>query len=184
MPSSQAAAFGHDIEPHLTSLFRAAYRLTGNVADAEDLVQDTCLHAFSKRASLRAATSPCNWLIRVQYNLFIDRARLAETRRVERLEPELAATLTGDGRLNPEVRHEERERELRLLDAWSKLMPEQRALLALKAEGHSLADMQAITGLSISVLTARLHRARQRLGRELGRNVDTTDTDLPMECQR
>ncbi len=56
----------------------------------------------------------------------------------------------------------------RMQDAWNALEKQQRALLALQAEGYSLAEMQAITDLSTDVLKARLYRARVRFRKLLG----------------
>src|SRR5690606_36614106 len=77
MPHTQTSRFKRLIEPHLESLFRAAYRLVGNRSDAEDLVQETCVRAYPRLAELRAAERPRSWLLRVQHNLFIDELRLS-----------------------------------------------------------------------------------------------------------
>lgn len=63
------------VAPHLPILFRVAWRLLRNVADAEDLVQDTCVAACENVATLAAAKHPIHWLLRVLHNRFIDRAR-------------------------------------------------------------------------------------------------------------
>ena len=63
------------IQPHLDSLYRAAYRLTGNSLDAEDLVQDVCLRAYPRLSELRKLDYPKGWLMKVQYRLFVDGSR-------------------------------------------------------------------------------------------------------------
>ena len=40
------------IEPHLDALFRAAFRLARNTADAEDLVQEACIRAYQRLSEL------------------------------------------------------------------------------------------------------------------------------------
>jgi DNA-directed RNA polymerase specialized sigma24 family protein len=50
---------------------------------------------------------------------------------------------------------------------WDRLDVEQRALLSLHAEGHDLAELAAIFGVNKNALSARLHRARQRLAKLL-----------------
>lgn len=155
------------IEPHLNALYRAAYRLAGNGADAEDLVQDTCLKAFSRIQAFIDSRSPRNWLLRVQYHLFVDGKRLVEHDRVRPLAPGELGALAADELSTPDSSAEAAQAETELLDAWAKLNTEQRALIALRAEGFSLLEIEEITGLAVSVIGARLHRARQSLGRLL-----------------
>lgn len=57
------------------SLYRFAISLVRDHATAEDLVQDTFLRAFERRASFRGDCSPATWLRRILHNLAIDRAR-------------------------------------------------------------------------------------------------------------
>lgn len=54
-----------------------------------------------------------------------------------------------------------------LTAAWQLLNADQQALLALHAEGYTLAEIAGITDLPLGALKARLHRARARLGRLL-----------------
>jgi RNA polymerase sigma-70 factor (ECF subfamily) len=184
MPKSAASLYRHQIEPHLKVLFRAAYRLTTNAADAEDLVQDTCLKALTKIQSLVESRSALSWLLRVQYNLFVDGTRLAERNRVRALEPKEIADLATDEDLNPEVNAERAQREDEFLAAWAKLNGEQRALIALRAEGFSLPEIEEITGLAVGVLGARLHRARQSLGRHLRTSADVPIAITQKESQQ
>jgi DNA-directed RNA polymerase specialized sigma24 family protein len=62
--------------------------------------------------------------------------------------------------------------EPRFERAWNALEKQQRALLALQAEGYTLAEIREITDLSSDVLKARLYRARVRLGRLLGERAN------------
>lgn len=75
MANQSGKAFSLEIEPYLEKLYRAAFRLTQNRDGAEELVQDTCLRAFARRSSWAGTESPLGWLMRVQYNLFVDGTR-------------------------------------------------------------------------------------------------------------
>lgn len=75
MPDSRKEQFNALIRPHLPVLYRVAWRLVRNRADAEDLVQDTCVAACRNLDGLAAADSPVRWLLRVQQNRFIDGRR-------------------------------------------------------------------------------------------------------------
>ena len=55
----------------------------------------------------------------------------------------------------------------RLAAVWDRLDAEQRALLSLHAEGHDLEELAAIFDVNKNALSARLHRARQRLAKLL-----------------
>ncbi len=60
---------------HLDTLFRVALRLTGDVAEAEDLVQETCLRAYQAAADLRRISRVKSWLITILTHRAIDAAR-------------------------------------------------------------------------------------------------------------
>ena len=52
-PAPAGTAFEREVLPHLDAMYRVGLRLTGNVAEAEDLVQDSVLKAFRAWASFR-----------------------------------------------------------------------------------------------------------------------------------
>ena len=160
------AEFARLIAPHLDALFRAAYRLTGHRADAEDLVQDVCVRAYANLRSLEELERPKSWLMKIQYRLFVDGARRRRRSPLRATADGLDATSASDDP-SPEETTEGSLAERRILDAWARLDKEQRGLLALHVEGYTLAELQSITDLSTDVLKARLYRARVRLGKLL-----------------
>lgn len=149
-------------------VFRVAYRLTGNRADAEDLVQDVCEAALRKAPELATAQDCRRWLLRVLYNRFVDRKR--HDRRsplvAEDAAGEADAALTAEAP-NPEELAAQSDAERVLTRAWARLEPAQQLLLLLRAEGHELDDIARIADLDKPALSSRLHRARSSLARYL-----------------
>ena len=170
MSKRDTQRFSALIEPYLDDLFRAAYRLSGIKADAEDLVQETCVRAYPKLKTLVLSGNPKGWLLRVQYNLFVD-----EFRRKQR-SPFQSFTSHNDPRKEmvcsepgPEELADGTQLGDRFGQAWQMLNRKQKALLALRAEGYNLAEIGAITGIQKDALNARLYRARKSLARNLGK---------------
>jgi len=151
-------------------VFRVAYRLTGNRADAEDLAQDVCEAALRKAPELATAQDCRRWLLRVLYNRFVDRKRhdrrsplVAED---EGVEGSADAALAADA-LDPEELAAQSDAERALGRAWARLEPAQQMLLMLRAEGHELDEIARITDLDKPALSSRLHRARSSLAKYL-----------------
>ena len=157
------------VAPHLTALFRSAYRLTGNRPDAEDVVQEVCVRAYAHLKTLRTLDHPKSWLFKIAYRVFIDGVRRRARSPVHATAENFDATRVSE-EPSPDDHAEGELAERRLLAALAKLDQEQRALLALQVEGYSLGELQAITDLSTDVLKARLYRARVRLGKLLADN--------------
>jgi RNA polymerase sigma factor (sigma-70 family) len=166
--SNDSRRFTGLIEPHLEALFRTAYRLARNRADAEDLVQETCIRAYVRLGDLRERQPIKAWLLRVLHNLFLDGARRAQRSPIARSADgtDLAVSIA-----SPDPTPEEcactAQREQRLHLAWLALDRGHRALLALRAEGYTMGEIAAITGIAADALTMRLYRARQSLARHL-----------------
>ena len=170
---SAAERFEALIRPHFDALHRSAYRLTGNVHDAEDLVQEVCVRAYPKLSELEKLDRPRSWLLRVLYRRFVDVTRSWEHSRVRPLstmeEGDWGMALASSDP-GPEDLADGSQVEERLERAWQHLTREQRALLSLHdVEGYSLAELRDITGLRLGTLKSQLHRARVRLGKLLQR---------------
>lgn len=163
MPSTSHADFTAVIAPHLEALYRAAYRLTGQRPDAEDLVQDVCVRAYAHLGELKALEQPRSWLLRIEYRLFVDGVRRRKRSPLRATAEDLGALTPGDDP-SPDEEAESSLAERRLLAALSRLDKAQRALLALHVEGYTLDEIRVMTDLSKDVLKARLYRARVRLG--------------------
>jgi RNA polymerase sigma-70 factor (ECF subfamily) len=166
---SAAQRFESLIRPHYDVLYRAAYRLTRSVHDAEDLVQEVCVRAYPRLEALAGLDNARGWLLCVMQRLFIDQLRRYERSHVEALDVRHEQTLVSDA---PGVLEQADAvlRRQRLDRAWQRLAKEQRVLLALHdIEGYSLAELVQITGLKEGTLKSRLHRARVKLGKLLQR---------------
>jgi RNA polymerase sigma-70 factor (ECF subfamily) len=162
-----ATRFKRLIEPHLDGLFRAAFRLVRNRADAEDLVQDTCLRAYRAVAEIDESRPARAWLSAVMHNLYVDGARRAKRSPVARVtdDSELETSTCLDP--TPEERVLMTEREEQLHRAWARLDRGHQSILALRAEGYSVPEIAAITEFPIDALQSRLYRARLNLARYL-----------------
>jgi RNA polymerase sigma-70 factor (ECF subfamily) len=178
MADDRNAQFQSLVIPHLEGLFRVACRLLGNTADARDLVQDTCLIACENLAELGTAPNPRRWLLRVQRNRFIDKARRRQRAPVVQLKnPARSTERLASTDAGPDELLQQDEAERALDRAFQKLDETQRLLLSLRAEGHGLADIEHITGISREVLRSRLHRARLSLAQHLEAQ-DTSTSEL------
>jgi len=166
MPRLSPDRFDSLVAPHLATLFRTAYRLAGNVPDAEDLVQDVCASVCERGDALAAADHADRWLVRVLYNRFIDGARRQQRSPVVAAGGSgFVAAISADP--GPAELAEQSQRERVYQRAWKALSDSHRLLLSLRAEGYGLAEIEEITGIGRQVLRARLSRARQSLAKHL-----------------
>jgi RNA polymerase sigma factor (sigma-70 family) len=151
------------------ALFRAAYRMTRSVPDAEDLVQEVCVRAYPRLSELETLDQPRYWLLRVLYRLVVDRSRRYDRRNVDALE-DLDVDALVSGEPDPAEQSDALQDRERLERAWQRLSDEERVVLALHdIEGYSLAELNELLGLKQGTLKSRLHRARVRLGKLLRR---------------
>jgi len=176
MPSDpgQPDNFAALLKPHLDRLYRLAYRLTGAVADAEDLVQEVLCKAYERNDELTSIADLGPWLGRVLYNRFIDDTRKLARKRLSVIDPDQL----GPGHIDcdgcPETRSVEAKADaevsiIRLKAALGALSIEHRTVVLMHdSEGYKLSEIQSITGLSLGTLKSRLHRARARLRELLG----------------
>ena len=165
--------FANLVQPHFAALYRAAMRLTRRRADAEDLVQEVCLRACARLDDLGSVTNARGWLMRALYHLFIDATRRKRRQASIALPDDDAVGAPPSEDASPERLAEAGRMHERLEAVWERLDAEQKALLSLHAEGHDLEELAAIFGVNKNALSARLHRARQRLAKLLAANADS-----------
>src|SRR5206468_11938868 len=120
------------LRPQVEYLYRLAWRFTGSVADAEDLVQDVLIKLFPRTQELLGIERLRPWLARVLYNQYVDSVRQRSRSPIVELvsgadgedNPFDALPATQNGPEENAERTGQRERILRALD---RLNPEQRA---------------------------------------------------------
>lgn len=122
--------------------------------------------------------------MRVQYNLFIDGARARRRENVQPLDQVDLSAIEADAASRPDESASQQQGLTTLQRAFNQLKREHRALLALRVEGYSPTEIQAMTGLKLNVVNARLHRARKRLAQLLRAEADAQVPDDRMEVRR
>src|SRR5690348_3854201 len=85
--SGDTEAFRSLVERHSRSLFRLAFRMTGNQQDAEDVVQESFMRAYKQLAKFDERATFGTWLYRIAANCSLDLVR-ARKRRSEHLAPQ------------------------------------------------------------------------------------------------
>lgn len=151
------------VREHSARVFRLAYRLTGNRADAEDLTQEVFLRVFRSLAAYTPGTFE-GWLHRITTNLFLDQARRRTRIRIDPLGDD-ASLLAGDRESDsPERRFEHANLDLDVQAALDALSPEFRAAVVLcDIEGLSYEEIAATLGIKMGTVRSRIHRARAQL---------------------
>ncbi|HNT96899.1 MAG TPA: RNA polymerase sigma factor [Elusimicrobiales bacterium] len=165
------------IETHSGKAYLAAYRLTGNQADACDLVQETFVRVIRKAELYDEAFDFGGWLQRMLFRVYLNGRRAQGRRREVPLEtPEgeccpLRAAEAAAGE-SPEKISEAAELREKLSSALNALPPELRACVVLvDVEGHDYGQAAEILGWPVGSVSGRLFRAR-RLLRDMLRRVE------------
>lgn len=144
---------------HLPVLYRVALRITGQPAEAEEVVQEAMLRLWRHAARFDPGRAQLGtWLYRITANLAIDRMRRPAAHLLD------GAQDPEDPAPDPETRLVERQRQTLLAAALAELPPRQRAALALSYD-QGLSGAEAAAALSVSprALEGLLRRARQFL---------------------
>jgi len=68
-------AYGPLVVRHSQSLFRVAYRITGNEADAEDVVQEAFLRGYRKLEGFESRANFGTWIYRIAVHCALDRVK-------------------------------------------------------------------------------------------------------------
>src|SRR5687768_13400439 len=150
------------VEQHSARVYRLAYRLTGNVHDAEDLTQDVFVRVFRSLHTFQPGTFE-GWLHRITTNLFLDSARRKQKIRfdglVEGSEERLPSPwpspseALADAGLDHDV-----------AAALAALPPDFRAAVVLcDIEGLTYEEIAAVLDTKLGTVRSRIHRGRAQL---------------------
>jgi RNA polymerase sigma-70 factor (ECF subfamily) len=158
----------------LPRLRRFTYALTGDLEQADDLVQDTCTRALSNLSLWQPGTRLDSWMYRIAQNLWFDKMR-AKKSRGEVLDIEAYENLSGsDGR-------QVTESSLtlaRVSHDISRLPRDQQLLIGLICiDGLSYREAAETLGIPIGTVMSRLARARQSLHHSLESPPDMSSID-------
>lgn len=160
-----AARFDTLVRPHITYLYRLAYRFCGNPEDAEDLVQDLFLKLFPRCAELEVVEKLRPWLVTSLYRMFVDGTRRQKRSPLELIDDEVAFYETaGSGTESPDHELAEDQRIDQMQAAFQRMSDDHRVLLTLHdIEGYRLIELQEMLDVPVGTLKSRIHRARARM---------------------
>ena len=156
---------------HGSEVYRYAFAVLGNHADAEDVTQTTFLNAYRALEQGVRPRKPSNWLLTIASNAIKQRFRQeqARPRQVE----------LDDRTARAEIDEPEGPTVGELLAALSKIPPQQRQAIVLREfEGRSYAEIAAILDVTTSALETLLFRARRSLAEELEHQLTCTEAQL------
>lgn len=163
--SGDDAAMRKLYRDHVERVFRTVVRILGrDDSDVDDVVQQTFLAALDGATRFDGRSRLSTWLIGIATRRALDQAR----DRWRRGRWQRVSEWVGLGRAagRPDDLHDSRA-----FAEWAleKLTPDQRAVFVLhEVEGHTLAEIGAMTGTGISTLHARLVAGRKRLDALIG----------------
>jgi len=167
------AAFAELVNRYGNKIFRLARHITQHDQDAEDVLQETFLKAFSHLDQFQGASKFYTWLVRIGVNESLMRLRRRKGNRTVSLDE--PADLDGapprevaSGQAGPEEQYGREELRVTLSNAIDTLAEGYRTVFLLRdVEGFSTEETAQMLGLSISAVKSRLLRARLQLREKL-----------------
>lgn len=174
-PSSAEAELQRHFEriavPLLETLHRVARQLTGNVPDAEDLLQDTMVRAYSAFPAMQSQILMKAWFVRIMRNVWIDNYRRSQRRPTEWLTGDIA----DGGRKTQDCRQQQTRDAVEALVIEPSLhtevrsafrsLPEdlRRAMYYAYVEGFPYKEIAQMESIPVGTVMSRLYRARRTM---------------------
>jgi RNA polymerase sigma-70 factor (ECF subfamily) len=175
-----SARFEREVVPLRDLLYRHAFRMSHNHADAEDLVQETVMRAYTHFDTFRSDTNLKAWLLRILTNTYIN------SYRKKRRQPAQYSTESLTDQYLTEANARSAVSELRSAEDHAlDLLPDNDIKAAMQAlpgifreavyyadvEGFRYKEIAALTNVPHGTVMSRLHRGRRQLRMLLGGGV-------------
>ena len=163
--------FAEQAIPLIDQLFGAALGMTRNRADAEDLVQETFMKAYTKFHQYQQGTNIKAWLYRILTNTYITHYRKAQRspkrsggEEVEDWQLAAAASHDEKGLVSAEAEALDNIPSSQLRTALESLSEDQRVVVLLSdVEGFAYKEIADMLEIPIGTVMSRLHRGRKNL---------------------
>ena len=170
IPMEQTRISGHTLEQifreHYGLVFRAAYRVTGNVTDAEDVLQTVFLRLAGREPAADAVEHMKSYLHRAAVNVALDLLRSRHSRDVP-LE-DAAGELPPDHTLAPDRAHKSGEIRDWVRRAVARLSPRAAEIFVLRfLEGKDNPEIARELGTTEATIAVTLSKSREKVRKEL-----------------
>ena len=156
----ETAPFANLVRTYQAPVYNLAYRMTGSVDDAEDVLQETFLSVRKGLKQFRHEANPGTWIFRIASNITVNRFR---RRQGETSVPLSTIPVPSDANDGPWTRLLQEELERQVQRALMTMSPAERVVFVLgPIQRRPYADIAGILSVSIDAVRSRVRRARHR----------------------
>jgi RNA polymerase sigma-70 factor, ECF subfamily len=165
-------AYGTLVRAHSSAVFRVAFRIIGNEADAEEIVQETFLRGYQRLAGFQLRSGFGTWIYRIAVNCALNRIHSsgvdADYRLGEENDPEQKTVQVAADTADPERSLLSREIGTAQAMAMHRLTATERTAFILRhLEDRSTGEIADVLGIAPNAAKQAVFRAVQKLRREL-----------------
>lgn len=154
-------AFEEIYKVYFSLVSNVAYRVVGNVEDAQEVTQDVFMNIYKNIRSFRFEAALKTWVYRITYNSAINHAK-RQSKHKKNVEYVEAVSAVESNNIHETIASGEMQQEIsRMLAA---LNPDQRAVIVLRSiEGLSYEEIAQTINIPINTVRSRIKRAREAL---------------------
>ena len=174
--NGEVRAFEVLMNRHRRPVHNYIFRFVGNIARAEELVQDTFIRVIKASARYKPTAKFTTWLYTIARNICTDESRRAIHRRTKSLDATFGNTddggtlldVIGSDGIDPERKAASKEIRDKLEAALSEMAEEQREVFLLREfSGLAFKDIAEVVGASENTVKSRMRYALEKLRSEL-----------------